>query len=43
MEDVSVEHGNKALSQRRGRGRTVEVFVLSLTKVDDCNQGWVEP
>ena len=36
MEDVSVGHGNKALSQRRSRGRTVEVFVLSLTQVGDC-------
>ncbi len=40
MEDVSVEHGSKALSQRKGRGRTVEVIVLSLTKVGDCRGGW---
>ncbi len=40
MEDVSFGHGSKALSQRKGRRRIVEVLVLSLAEVGDRRGGW---
>jgi hypothetical protein len=39
MENVSFGHGSKALSQREGRRRTVEMLVLSLAEIGDCRGG----